>query len=337
MAVNIYKELEKIDFNKKVGSLTDDGTLFLEHEWTIEEATTFLRNFPKRSELRWFYVLDKEKKLKGVISSHNLLLAQSSNKVSDIMDESPISIKAEDSLSHAIHTMNELELLSLPVIDHTGAFLGIFEMQATPEIGKKESLKKKKMIYGDIFQMIGLSVEKADSKGVFSSFSHRIPWLIGNSLAGFACAIIAGLYEHVLQKAIILATLIPLILTLSESVSMQAMTLSLAILKKKEIPWKNLFFRIGEEWKTTLLLSIAAACFVSLASYFFLGSRLPYLVVFATIILSMFIAATFAVLAPIIVHKLKLDPKIASGPIVLVFADIMTTFVYLYLASIWLL
>ncbi|CRX37395.1 magnesium transporter [Estrella lausannensis] len=338
MQINVHKELEKFDLNQPIKNSLSGQCLSLKEEWTVAEATDYLKSLTDKVELRWFYVVNPKNQLSGVISSHNLLLAKAHETLKSVMDTETITVAAEAPFRVAIRMMNENQLLSLPVIDHDNNFLGIVEMKASPEAATDERhpLKRKKRLYNDIFQLIGVSIERAENKNAFAAFAIRMPWLFSNLFSGFVCLAISKYFEATLQSAIVLAMFIPLVLTLSESVSMQALTLSLGLTHRRIISVGDVFFKLLQEIKTSALLGTASFLIVLLVSLLIINEGIPYLTIGLSIFLSMVFSACLGVVIPVGVKFLKLNPEIAAGPLVLTIADILTTFVYMSLATYFL-
>lgn len=340
MRIDVYSELEKIDFKKPISDyLEEKPPTTVQQSWTIADASHYLRTHSQDLHLRYFYAVDEENKLQGVISSHQLLFSDQRATVSAIMDSKPLSIHKDTLVRHAVKTLNEHWLVALPVVDSSNTLIGMVEFKADPH--KQDStlvpIKQKKSQYGDIFQFMGLSLERSDTDNAFKSFIARMPWLGGNLVGGFICAAIVGYYHEVLEAALILAMFIPLVLTLSESIAMQAMTLSLTFIHQKTLSIKAVLKRLLSEWKTAVWLSIVAGILVEILAFTLHGDQLPFLIITSSIFLSMVATATFGVLSPVFVHIFRLDPRVAAGPVALMFADIIATSIYLTLASSWIL
>jgi magnesium transporter len=126
---------------------------------------------------------------------------------------------------------------------------------------------------------------------------------------------------------------IPLVLTLGESVAMQSMTLSLPFLHYGRIPLKRVVRRIITEWKTAVLLGVACILLIALVYLSWYTGYKALWAISLSIFVSILIATTFGSIFPILLHLAKLDPQVASGPVVLMLTDVSVTTIYLYLAQ----
>lgn len=306
------------------------ATLFIED--TIEKAIADLKSKKIDEKIIYFYVIDDKDKLVGIVSTRKLLLSDYEAKVRDIMDREVVSIREDQTFREAMKLFAKKNLLAIPVVDDKNKLLGAIDVDFFIEESLDVADAQRRT---DIFQFIGLKLEEKAS--LLANYKIRMPWIFCNIASGIICAIISHMHGMVLKNVILIALFIPLVLTLSESVAMQSMTQSMQFFKSSRVSWKYAFLKAFREWKLIGLIACSAGFVVSLSAIFFKQGLLPSFTIGIGIVSSIFISASFGVLMPIVLHKTNLDPKVASGPIVLMFTDIMTTAIYLSLASWWLL
>lgn len=301
---------------------------------TLEEALAGLRKKKIGQAITYFYAIDKSGELKGVLSTRQLLLSDPKSKVSEIMQAKTHKIKASQTLKEALEAFNRHSLLALPVVDHEGKLLGALDVQdVTKEQIDLADLKNR----AAIFQMIGLTLEEGKKMPLARSYKLRMPWLLCNVFSGLVCALISRLYEVVLGKVLLLAFFIPLVLTLSESTCMQSMAQSLHFLRRPRFSWQAVWIKGIREWQLTALLAVSSGVLVGGLSLLWNEGVLPSITIGIGIMLSVVLCTVFGIVLPIVLHRMKLDPKVASGPVVLMIADMLTTALYLSLATWWLL
>ena len=300
---------------------------------TVEEALAQLRTKHIQQKIIYFYVVDERYKLKGVVSTRQLLLAEPTRQIEEIMQDSVIKVRADNTLKQVMELFSAHPLLALPVIDEEDRLLGMIDVQmVTDESFDLTDMRGR----ADIFQMIGLSLEDGKKIPFFYSYRRRMPWILCNVFSGMICAMISRYYEVVLGRYLLLAFFIPLVLTLSESTSMQSMTQSLLFLRRPRFLWSVAFARGLREWQLMLLIGLTSALLVGGLSLFWGDGIAPSLAIAAGIFVGIAISVLFGVGFPVLLHRLKLDPKIASGPLVLMIADMITTGFYLGFAT-WML
>ena len=302
---------------------------------TIEEALATLRKKDIHDKIVYFYVVDDEGKLQGVVSTRTLLLKPSRERVSDVMDTEVMALQSHQTLQEAMEHFGAHHLLAFPVVDGSGHFLGVIDVQLYFEENVDVIHSQRR---SDLFQMIGVYLEEGKKLPPWREFRARMPWIFCNMFGGIACAIISFFYQIVLAKVVLLAMFIPLILTLSESISMQSMTQSLQVLRRHtKFEWRFFTSRILYESRALILIAGTCALCVGTISTLWSGGLGVAATIAAGIFCSVMLTATIGALVPVILHARKRDPKVAAGPVVLMFADVLTTAIYLTFATWWLL
>jgi len=169
-------------------------------------------------------------------------------------------------------------------------------------------------------------VERERSRSVWWVLGNRFPWLLCNIASGLAAALILNSFDHLVRAIVALAFFIPLVLTLAESVAMQTVTMTLESLRSPNSAIRELRVR--------LLLGVVSGAIVGLFGWLWLGLPPVALVVAAAILMAAAIGASLGYFVPRLVHRLKLDPKIASGPVGLALTDVVALFCYFGLSAL---
>lgn len=300
---------------------------------TIGQAIDGIRNTIDENEKPYYFVLDTKGHLIGLVNVRELLVHDPTAPLREIVKTKVHLVQHEQSMFEALAIMQKFHLLAIPVLKH-GMFLGVIDLQEYFEDDLEISSKRKRL---QIFQMIGIAVEEGPTKSLWSKYIHRMPWVFCNMIGGILCAIISDIYEVILLHVILLAMFIPLVLSLSESISMQAMTMSIYLMTNKKHGWGKVFYYTLLESRLFFLISITASVIVGLISLFWGGGFGPAWIICLSIFLSINVTAIIGAIVPIILHRWRLDPKVASGPIVLMFTDVITTLIYLSLGFYFLL
>jgi magnesium transporter len=188
----------------------------------------------------------------------------------------------------------------------------------------------------DLFQQIGVHNTGAMHESALFAFRHRFPWLGCNLAAGILAAFLSGIYEEELNRVVALAFFIPVVLNLAESVSSQSVSLALKM-AETPLPKGKLLLRIFRiELTTGFLLGLGSGAVVALVALIWLRHVRVALALLGGIAGGVAGAAVLGLSLPILLRLLKLEPRVAAGPIALAGADILTIILYLNLAR-WLL
>jgi magnesium transporter len=295
-------------------------------------AIESLRNASRLPEkIVYFYVTDDEGRLRGVVPTRRLLSAPASAPISSLMVADVVSLSSDDTVEAAAEAFLRHRFLALPVVDASGRIVGVADIGLFAE---EMAALVERDTRQDVFQLIGVHLEEARASGPWGDFRRRFPWLLCNVAGGLLCAWVAARHEALIEGAVFLALFVPIVLALAESVSIQAMTLTLQALHARAGgAGRSLVRAVGRELGAALLLGMACGTTVGALVWAWGGAVAPALTVGLGIALSMVSACLLGALLPRAVRALRLDPRIAAGPIVLATADVATLLLYFTVAG----
>lgn len=300
---------------------------------TVGQALHHIRQTGQEGWIVYFYVVDDENRLVGIIPARRLLLNPPEARIDDLMDRKVIRLPASATLLEACEFFVLHRLLALPVVDDYGRMVGIIDVKLyTDEITDLARREE----YEDVFQLIGVRLAEVRSAGVPRAFAGRFPWLLCNIAGGLVCAVIAAAFQDVLDRRIVLALFIPVVLALAESVSIQSLTLAIQLHETGQFGFRRLQQRFTREALVGLALGLAAGGLVAAVASLWQGAPRVGAVLLGGIALSVTTAALLGQAVPAAVRILRRDPKVAAGPIALALTDTATLIYYLGLAF-WLL
>jgi magnesium transporter len=294
---------------------------------TIAQALEFIRGHSAASSIHYFYVVDDHNRLEGVIPARRLLTARPEQLVSEIMVTDVVGIPEWATVLVASEYFATRRLLAFPVINDSHQLMGVVDVSLFTD----EVIDLAKRTYDDIFQLIG--VHGTAQRSPWFAFTDRFPWLLCNIGGGLLAAFIASRFEHLLATVVVLSLFIPIVLALAESVSMQALTLTMQGLTDGPIVWKRLLGSLWKEFRTAALLGAACALAVAGVVLVWRGDTMVAVSIFLAISISMVLACMLGVAVPSLLRALKADPRIAAGPVVLASADVITLLLYFGLGA----
>ncbi|HMO82102.1 MAG TPA: magnesium transporter [Pyrinomonadaceae bacterium] len=295
----------------------------------VEEALQVIRNQGIGERIIYFYIIDDDKKLLGIVPTRRLLTSMPNVYLRDIMNTDIISVPHTAEIMDICEKFVMHKLLAFPVLDDEGRMLGVVDVGMFTEetLGYVEHKHAE-----DLFQLIGFGITQLRGKSAFGTFRFRFPWLLATMTSGTICALLTGLYETTLANAIVLAFFITLVLALGESVSIQSMTVALQKLHVGNPSFKRFMGWLRQEGLATFLLGAACGTIIGLVAYFWRGEPVAALVIGVSIVLSVFAAGLIGLTIPTVLHAIHEDSKIAAGPITLAITDILTLVFYFNIA-----
>lgn len=296
-------------------------------EHTIAQTLDRIRTSANLKAIHYFYVVDEHNKLVGIVSARRLLAAAPEQTVADVMEHNVVAIPDWATVLVASEYFASRRRLAFPVVDAGGHLLGVVDVNLFTD----QVIDLARQTYDDIFQLIG--VHGTAQQTTWLAFRDRFPWLLCNIAGGLLAAFIASRFEHLLQDVIVLSLFIPIVLALGESVSMQALTLTLQGLADGPIVWSRLGGALWKEFRTAATLGAACGAVVGVVVWAWRGQTLVAGSIFLAIGFSMIIACLLGVAIPAVLRAAKADPRIAAGPVVLASADVVTLLLYFGLGA----
>lgn len=189
----------------------------------------------------------------------------------------------------------------------------------------------------EIFELLGFHLAQVrEGTSPWRVFRFRFPWLLATIASGTLCALLSGLFETTLARSIVIAFFLTMVLGLNESLSIQAMSVTIQALRAAPLGWRWFLGALRREMASALLLALGCGITVALVVLVWQRAPVAALVIGGSIALSLLTATFFGVSVPTLLHALKLDPKIAAGPVTLALADIFALLFYFSLARLML-
>ena len=294
-------------------------------DWeTVGDSLDRIRAEQLGERIVYFYAVGKGDKLIGVVPARRLIINTPEILIRDILIRPVVSVPEQATLREAFRIMAGRKLLAVPLVDSQNRISGVIDIRHYSEdsvdFERREAAER-------MFQLLGFHIEGAD-RGIWPAFRSRFPWMLCNIASGLAAAAITGAYSGILKHTVALAFFFSVVLGIAESVSMQSVSIGLQSLDRKGSAWGEL--RMGP------VLGLAAGVLVGLVGWTAIGLPLIGVILAASILFGATAGAGLGLHLPRLVHRWKLDPKIASGPAVLALTDIFTLTAYLALAA-WIL
>ncbi|MBW8864029.1 MAG: magnesium transporter [Verrucomicrobia bacterium] len=322
--------MEQQHLDEPIGKFASTDFTALAQNLTVAGALAQIRERGVAQQIIYFYVVDADQRLVGVVPTRRLLAAAPDARLGDIMINRVVTIPETATVLEACEMFLLHKFLAFPVVTPERRMIGVVNVGLFTEetLGLSE-----RSHLDDVFERIGFHVAEVQNASPVKAFRLRFPWLLATLAGGICCAMLAGLYEATLATSIILAFFLAMVLGLSESVSAQSVTVTAEALNRLTPDWKWLLRALRKEFLTALMLGGACGIIVCIVAWAWRGHALPALVIGTSIAISMVMASLIGLAVPAVLHRLKLDPKIAAGPVSLAAADIFTLLVYLNLAT----
>lgn len=324
----------KEHLGRPVGEFLSPGPPPLKTSQSVEEALAAIRATGLAERIFYFYVVDGEGRLSGVVPARKLLTEPLGRLVGDVMIPRVLSLPERATLLEACECFILHKFLAIPVVDSNRCLKGIIDVGLfTDEV---MDLGPTTAGNDQLFQTIGIHVQEVQHASPWKAFGIRFPWLAATVSGGVLCAVMAGAFASTLEKKVVLAVFMALVLGLGEAVAAQSLALTVQALPHARIRWKWLRVKLRREAVTSLLLGVLAGITVALMVEIFWHDLRASLSIGGSVVLSILVAGLMGVVVPSLLRLVRWDPKIAAGPITLAAADLFTVSTYLVTARLLL-
>jgi magnesium transporter len=281
----------------------------------------------------YFYVVDAVGRLSGVVPSRKLLTEPLDTHIGRVMMKRVLSLPESATLLEACECFILHRFLAIPIVDSEKRLRGIIDVGLfTDEVMELSGGNNN----DQLFQTIGFHIQELQHAAPLKAFQLRFPWLAATVSGGILCALLAGAFAATLQKRVVLAVFMALVLGLGEAVAAQSLALTVQSLPATRLRRKWLFVKLRREAVTTSLLGLLAGSAVALMVGIFWHDPASSLAIGGSVVISILAAGMFGILVPVCLRMVHWDPKIAAGPIALAAADLFTISCYLITAKLFL-
>lgn len=313
------------------GSLMTIEFIDLKKEMTAKDAINHIRKTGFEKETIYTcYVIDASRKLEGIISLKDIILAKEDKKIKDLMEKDFISITTTEDQEEVAEIFKKYDLLAVPVVDLENRLVGIITVDDIIDVIEEENTE-------DFHKMAAL--QPAEKEYMDSSIStltkQRLPWLMVLMIsATFTGAIIEN-FESVLSKVAALSVFMPMLMGTGGNAGSQSSTLIIRSMALGDVKPRNILKVIWKEFRVSLVVGISLAILNFLRILFFESYEISIaltvsLTMFFTVILAEVIGGTL----PILAKALRLDPAIMASPMLSTILDALVLFTYFSISKV---
>ena len=328
------------DLNARVADHARKDFPLLGASMTVGEALERIRREGVGERVIYFYAVDEQRRLVAVVPTRRLLTASLETPLREIMVPRVVAIPASATILDACEFFVLYKFLAFPVVDQERHVVGVIDANLFAEeilqAGESEDRSRSGgsgVVGPEFFEALGFHLEQIRGASPWRIFRFRFPWLLVTVTGGTLSAILAGLFEATLARSLVLAFFLTMVLALNESVSMQSMSVTIHALRSVSVTRHWLAAAFQREVATALLLGVACGVVVSVIVLTWRGDLRAAFVIGGSITLSLVTACALGVGVPSFLHRFKLDPKIAAGPVTLALADLIA--LVIYFTSAW--
>ncbi len=301
----------------------------LQPAWTVGDAIDHMRETAELPD-RFFelYIVDGNGKLLGAVALDRLLRTKRPVLLSELMDPDRRRVLATEDRAEVARMFERYNLVAAPVVDEGERLVGVLTFDDIVDVIEEEADE-------DIKALGGVTATEELSDSVWTTAKSRFNWLLVNLATAFLASSVLGLFEGSLEKMVALAVLAPIVASQGGNATTQTMTVAVRALATRELTDANAWRVILRELMVGAVNGLAFAVITGVAAVAWF--RIPALgvVIGLAMICNLIAAALGGILIPLGLHRLKVDPAVASSPFVTTVTDVVGFFAFLTIATLW--
>ncbi len=325
---------------ESVGRLMTPDYVRVRKDWTIERALKHIRMYGHDAEtINWVFVIDHEQKLIDDIHIRHIILADPQSTIEELMDNEYVALFAADDQEEAVRIMNRYDRSALPVVDSLGLLVGIVTVDDIADVAEEEFTE-------DVQKLGGMEALDAPymTSPVVSMFKKRGGWLAGLFLMQIFTISIMGFFDEQLNKAVVLALFVPMIIASGGNTGTQAASLLVRAIAVEEVTLSAWWKIMRKELLTGTFLGLTLGVLGMLVVWILSLTPMvetPHLLVLAfTVGLAVFMIVIWGSLIgsmfPLLLDRVGMDPAASSSPLVATLMDVSGLTIYFVVALILL-
>lgn len=323
----------------EIGHMMTTNYVTIRESFSVKEAMqSMIEQAHENDNINTIYVLDTDEKYAGAIDLKDLIVARNGEPLDNIISRSYPTVYASEKIQDTIEKLKDYAEDSIPVLNANNEIIGVITSGDIIEAVDDE-------MGDDYAKLAGLTSEEDLNETLFDSMKKRMPWLALLLGLGIVVSSVVGIFESIVSEIAVIVCFQSLILDMAGNVGTQSLAVTIRVLMDEGISGKDKFHFVLKEMRiggaNGLLLGVLSCLFVGLYLYFFksmtfTGSFMVSGCVGAALFLAMIISSLVGTLIPMFFHKIKVDPAVASGPLITTINDLVAVVTYYGLAALLL-
>ncbi|WP_226682488.1 magnesium transporter [Sutcliffiella horikoshii] len=312
------------------GRLMTNRYVWIPQEYTVREVVDKLKSFAELAEtINYLYVIDEEKRLVGVVSYRDLILADAHERIQEIMFSRVISVHVDTDQEEVANIIERYDFLAVPVVDDEKTLIGIITVDDVIDV---------------VIQEANEDIEKLSASGKDIDFdtpalvasARRLPWLILLLFIGLISGSIISGFEDTLGTVVALAFFMPMIAGMTGNTGTQSLAVIVRGLISRDLDKKLVTKVVLRELGVGITIGITCAILIAIIAFVWRGDLILGMVVGVSLFFTLIIGTLAGTIIPLILYKLNIDPAIASGPLITTVNDILSLLIYFGIATAFL-
>ncbi|MER2513925.1 MAG: magnesium transporter [Nitrosomonas ureae] len=314
-----------------VGALMDFDVITIREDVRLEVVLRYLRRLDEMPDhTDQLFVVDRNEQLKGVLLISRLVISDPDILVAEVMTKEMIKLRPNDVAQQAAKAFERYDLVSASVVDENNKLLGRVTVNVVIDFIRETA-------ENEALNLAGLSEEEDLFAPILKSVKNRWGWLAINLVTAFIASRVIGLFEDSIEKLVALAALMPIIAGIGGNSGNQTITMIVRALALDQINTRSAWKLITKEVGVSLVNGLLWGTVVGLFTFAIYQNAELGLVMTLAMTLNLLLAALLGVMIPLTLRKLGRDPALGSSVMITAVTDSGGFFIFLGLATFFLL
>ena len=314
-----------------VGALMDFDMVTVRSDVRLEVVMRYLRWFDELPDhTDQLFVVDREERLEGTLLLRHMLVADTEATVASIMVPSPLTLHPDDKADSAAQAFERYDLISAPVVDNRNLLVGRVTVAAVLDLIREESEAER-------LSQAGLREEEDIYAPVIDSVKNRWAWLAINLVTAFIASRVIDAFQGSIQKLVALAALMPIVAGIGGNSGNQTITMIVRAIALDQVQPENARKLLKKELAVAVFNGLVWGSLLGVLAWWLYKSIALGIVMTAAMTLNLLLAATVGVVIPLTMQKFGRDPAVGSSVLITAVTDSGGFFIFLGLATLFLL
>ena len=315
----------------QVGALMDFEMVTIREDVSLEVVLRYLRRLKELpGQTDKLFVVDHEGRLTGVLPLKRLLVNDPERQVGEVMAEDPVTFNPDEDAYDAAQAFERYDLVSAPVVDKSGKLIGRLTIDEMVDLIREES-------ESEVLNMAGLREEEDIFASVWKSVRNRWAWLAVNLVTAFIASRVIGLFDGAIEKLVALAALMPIVAGIGGNSGNQTITMIVRAMALDQLGSGNTAWLLRKELGVGLVNGLLWGGVIGVVAWWLYDSWSLGVVMTAAMTLNLLLAALMGVLIPLTLARMGRDPAMGSSVMITAVTDSGGFFIFLGLASLFLM
>ncbi|MFR2877115.1 MAG: magnesium transporter [Anaerovoracaceae bacterium] len=322
----------------EAGSLMTNDFVSIPETYTVKQAmNSLVHQAGENDNINTIYVTN-DGRYAGAIDLRKLIIAREYTPLGEIISSNYPSVNAKDKVSDIIEKLKDYAEDSIPVVDDKNKLIGVITADDVVEAVDDEMGE-------DYARLGGLTAEEDLNEKLGESMKKRLPWLVLLLGLGLCVSSVVGMFEGIVAKVAIVVCFQSLVLDMAGNAGTQSLAVTIRVLMDEDISGREKLGFVLKEMRVGLVSGLSLGVLTSLcvAIYLWLAKSTTLGYGFAvagcvgtSLVVAMMVASLTGAVIPMFFHKIKVDPAVASGPLITTVNDLVAVVIYYSLAGIFL-